>query len=81
MTVYFRTETGDKLIKLGKVLKIETNKIGTFIVTGDYNEHTVVLKLCSDEEIGQKTFNEIISRIVSPTANEVAKEIIYIDLG
>lgn len=81
MTVYFRTEAGDKLIKLGKVIKIETNKIGTFIVTGDYNEHTVVLKLCSDEETGQKTFNEIISRIVSPTANEIANGIIYIDLG
>lgn len=81
MTVYFRAETGDKLIKLGKVIKIETNKIGTFIVTGDYNEHTVVLKLCSDEETGQKVFNEIIQRIVEPRAKEIERGVVYIDLS
>lgn len=81
MKVYIREQEGNKLIELGKILKIETNKIGTFIITGDYNEHTVIIKLCEDEKEAKTIFNEMISRIVQPTAREVEKGIIYIDLG
>lgn len=81
MKVYIRNQEGKMLIELGKILKRETNKIGTFIITGDYNGNTVVIKLCEDENKAEKILNEMISRIVSPTANEIARGIIYIDLG
>lgn len=80
MRVYFRTQLGDGLIEKGKILRLVASK-RTHIVTGDKEEDVVRLTSFDDEAEGMQVFEQIISRIVSPTAREVEKGIIYIDLG
>lgn len=80
MKVYFRTQLGDGLIEKGKILRLVASK-RTHIVTGDKEEDVVRLTSFDDEAEGMQVFEQIISRIVSPTAREVEKGIIYIDLG
>ena len=80
MKVYFRTQLGDGLIEKGKILRLVASK-RTYIVTGDKEEDVVRLTSFDDELEAKQTFEQIISRIVSPTAREVEKGIIYIDLG
>lgn len=80
MKVYFRTQLGDGLIEKGKILRLVASK-RTYIVTGDKEEDVIRLTSFDDEAEGMKVFEQIISRIVQPTAREVEKGIIYIDLG
>ena len=80
MKVYFRTQLGDGLIEKGKILRLVASK-RTYIVTGDKEEDVIRLTSFDDEAEGMQVFEQIISRIVSPTAREVEKGIIYIDLG
>lgn len=80
MKVYFRTQLGDGLIEKGKILRLVASK-RTYIVTGDKEEDVIKLTSFDDELEAKQTFEQIISRIVQPTAREVEKGIIYIDLG
>ncbi len=80
MKVYFRTQLGDGLIEKGKILRLVASK-RTYIVTGDKEEDVIRLTSFDDEAEGMQVFEQIISRIVQPTAREVEKGIIYIDLG
>lgn len=80
MTVYFRTQLGDGLIEKGKILRLVASK-RTYIVTGDKEEDVIRLTSFDDEAEAMIVFEQIINRIVSPTANEIARGIIYIDLG
>lgn len=80
MKVYFRTQLGDGLIEKGKILRLIASK-RTYIVTGDKEEDVIRLTSFDDELEAKQTFEQIISRIVSPTAREVEKGIIFIDLG
>lgn len=68
------------IVELGKILKISSNKVGTFIVTGDYNSEVTIM-LCKDEEEAKKVLNEIVQRVVQPTAKEIEKGIVYIEIG
>ena len=80
MRVYFRTQLGDGLIEKGKILKLITSK-REYIVTGETEEDVIKLTSFDDKDEAKQVFNEMISRIVQPTAREVERGIIYIDLG
>lgn len=79
MHVYIRNQEGTALIEKGKILSIGgTNK--AYLVTGDDELMPISLGRYKDKERAEEILQEIIQRIIEPTAKEVAKGVIFIDL-
>lgn len=79
MKVYFREQSGDRLIEAGKEIFVEEMK-KPFLITGEKDRLSILGEYESIEK-ARETLNEVIQRIVQPTAREVEKGIIFIDLG
>lgn len=79
MKVYFREQSGDRLIEAGKEIFVEEMK-KPFLITGEKDRLSILGEYESLEK-AREILNEVIQRIVQPTAREVEKGIIYIDLG
>ena len=79
MKVYFREQSGDRLIEAGKEIFVEEMK-KPFLITGEKDRLSILGEHESIEK-ARETLNEVIQRIVQPTAREVEKGIIFIDLG
>ena len=79
MRVYIRNQEGTALIEKGKILSIGGTK-KAYLVTGDDELMPISLGKYKDEERAEEILNEIIQRIIEPTAKEVEKGVIFIDL-
>lgn len=79
MHVYIRNQAGDALIEKGRILAIGgTNK--SYLVTGDDELMPASLGKYANEERACEILNEVMQRVVEPTAKEVQRGIIFIDL-
>lgn len=79
MHIYIRNQRGDALIEKGKILIIGSAKRNC-IFTGEDELKLTFLGEYKNEKEAEEVLGHIISRIVSPTAREVERGSIYIDL-
>ena len=80
MNIYIRNQEGDGVIEKGKILTIGGTK-RTSLLTGDSEDSLVCLGVYKDEEMATEILNEITQRVVQPTAKEVEKGCLFIDLS
>lgn len=78
MKVYIREQSGERLIEVGKEIFVEEMK-KPFLITGEKDRLSILGEYESIER-ARDILNEIIQRIVQPTAREVGKGVIFIDL-
>lgn len=79
MTVYIRTQDGNELIEKGAYLGIGGTKRNS-IITGENRMNTQLLGMYTQDTVWE-VFGYIVNRIINPTAQEIKKGIIYIDLN
>lgn len=79
MNIYIRNQEGDAVIEKGKILIVGGTK-RTSLLTGDSEGALVRLGVYKDETETEDILNEITQRIVQPTAREVERGCIFIDL-
>lgn len=79
MRIYIRNQRGDALIEKGKILIIGSAKRNC-IFTGENELELVLLGKYKKEEETKEVLSHMISRIVSPTAKEIERGSIFIDL-
>ena len=79
MTIYFKSSSGLSLVKLGKILTIGGSKKNS-LLTGDEMHGLVKISEYANQEEAQNKLNDIINKISHPTAKELEKHVIYIEL-
>ena len=79
MHVYIRNQKGDALIEKGRIISVGgLNR--QFLITGEDELMPISLGKYKDEERAEEILNEIMQRVIEPTAKEVSKGVIFIDL-
>lgn len=79
MTVYIRAQDGNELIEKGAYLGIGGTKRNS-IITGENRMNAQLLGMYTQDTVWE-VFGHIVDRIINPTAQEIKKGIIYIDLN
>lgn len=79
MNVYIRNQVGDALIEKGQILACGGTK-REYLMTGNDEIMMISLGKFATRKRAQEILNEIMQRVVEPTAKEVQKGIIFIDL-
>lgn len=79
MHVYIRNQEGTALIEKGKILTGGGTK-SCCLLTGDDKGMLIPIGEYESKARAEEILNEIIQRTVQPTAREIEKGIIFIDL-
>lgn len=79
MKIYIKNQEGTALIEKGKILTGGGTK-RCCLLTGDDTGMLTSIGEYESKERATEIMNEIIQRVVEPTAKEVQKGVIYIDL-
>ena len=79
MTIYFKNKEKPSLIEMGKILTLSGYKENV-IVTGDRYDELVSIATYDTNLEANEIFDKIINKITHPTAKEIEKDIIFIEL-
>lgn len=79
MRVYIRNQEGTALIEKGKILTGGGTK-KCCLLTGDDKSNLIPIGEYGSKERAEEILQGVMQRIIGPTAKEVQKGVIYIDL-